>query len=183
MKELDFLPESFHQARRRSRLMRRNALYSLALAAAFASVHAINASHLRSARAGLARLRTDARATALHRRRLQALHASRHTLADRLHLVTRLDDDAPLDLVLAEVAAHMNDAIAIRSLQVKTLPPHLHRSRRLSATPSAGLPRQERTDPSFPGALPSRARRRKTRVHAQGLRLASPVGRNLSPQP
>ena len=123
MKELDFLPKTFHEARRRSRLMRRNVLYSLGLAIAFASVHAINTSHLRSARAGLADLRTDDRARSLQRQELQALQARQQTLADRLELVSRLEDDAPLDVVLAEIAAQMNDAIAIRSLQVKTLPP------------------------------------------------------------
>lgn len=123
MKELDFLPESFHQARRRRHLIRRNVLYSFVLVVAFGCLHFVNASQLRSAQAALTELHTGDEARNLLRNQLEVLQNRKQVLKDQLDLVNRLDDDAPLDVAVAEIAAQMNDSMAIRSLLVETTAP------------------------------------------------------------
>jgi hypothetical protein len=123
MKEVDFLPESFHQARIRRRLVRRNVVYSLVLLVGFASLHLVKASQLRSAHAALTDLSAGDQPRSLLRGRLRVLQNRKRALQDRLDLVNRLDDDAPLDVAVAEITAQMSDSMAIRSLLVETTAP------------------------------------------------------------
>jgi hypothetical protein len=53
MKELDFLPPTFHQAIRRRRQMRQNVWMALGLAAAMAALHILDVTHVRPAEAAI----------------------------------------------------------------------------------------------------------------------------------
>ena len=122
MKELDFLPRSFREARRRRHVIRRNTLYSIGLAIALGCLHVINQSEIRSAQASLAATHANNEERNVDQHRLQTLRAREQVLEDRLEWVSRLEDDAPLDAVIAEITRHMDNAMAIRSLVVETTP-------------------------------------------------------------
>ncbi len=122
MKELDFLPRDFHEARRRRYLMRRNTLYLIALGIALGCLHFVNGSQLRSAKASLDAFHAGDHERNLQRNRLRELRAGKQGLEARLGLLSRLDDDAPLDIVVAQITRYMNDSMAIRSLVVESTP-------------------------------------------------------------
>jgi len=119
MKELDFLPRSFHEARRRRYLMRQNGLYATGLVIALGCLHFMNDSQLRLAEASLASLHAGDQERMLQRTQLQVLQARKLTLQERIDLISRLEDDAPPDAVIAAIARHMSDSMAIRSLTIE----------------------------------------------------------------
>jgi hypothetical protein len=123
MKDLDFLPASFHAARRRRRQRRRNILYVATVIVSLVGLHGINEIRIRAAEASLARL--DAASTSLDpkRQQLAGLRARHQVLDHRMTLISRLDDDAPINAVLAEITRYMNEAMALRSVSIESTVP------------------------------------------------------------
>jgi hypothetical protein len=122
MKEFDFLPRGFHEAARHRQQRRRNVLYVIALTGALGALHVVNASRLQSAEASLTAINEDGGLRSDRRQRVEALSHLRQTLLQRSELVSRLDDDAPLDVIVAEVGRLMGKRMVIRSLAVETAP-------------------------------------------------------------
>ena len=123
MKELDFLPRSFHEAARRRRRTRRNLLYSLAVVTSLAVLHGLTRSEIRSAQAALVTFREGAGLRGAQRERLIGLRQMNTGLQARADLLCRLEDDAPLDAVIAEITRLMSPGVALRSLSVRRTAP------------------------------------------------------------
>lgn len=119
MRELDFLPASFHEARRRQQARRRNMLYSAGLAVALGCLHFIGSSQVKQAQATLASLRRGDQERTLRQSRFNALQTRKRVISSRLELLDRLDDDAPVDVVLAEITRLMTDDMALRSMKLE----------------------------------------------------------------
>lgn len=123
MKELDFLPRSFLEAIRRRRANRRNVLYSLAVVTALAVLHTFTMSDIRSARAALAASRDNAGLRNSQHIRVAVLKQTRGRLQARAETLGMLADDAPLDVVLAEINRLMGPTTALRNIALETQPP------------------------------------------------------------
>ncbi len=120
MKELDFLPQSFHEAIRRRRRTRRNLVYSLAVVTALAVLNGLMRSEIRTAEAALSTFREGSGLRGTQRARLVALKQVRASLRTRAELLSRLDDDAPVDAVIAEIRRQMNPGMALRSISIRS---------------------------------------------------------------
>jgi hypothetical protein len=142
VKEFDFLPRSFHEAARRRRRARRNMLHCAGLALALSGLHFVNASRLASAEACLAALRSNGAERQARQSRFVALTAARDQLENCQKVIDRLEDNAPVDTVIAEVSRLMSDSMAIRSLSIETGP--------------ASPPEGKKADPVY-GLGPTRA--------------------------
>lgn len=122
MKELDFLPASFHEVLRRRYQTRRNVLYSVALVVALGGIHQVHSSRLRSAQASLVAVQTAHKAHDAQRAHLEALKTKKQTLQNKLALLSQLEDDAPLDAITGEITRLMNDVMGLQSVLVETSP-------------------------------------------------------------
>ena len=120
MKNLDFLPQQYRDARRTQRQRRSNLRYSLVLAIALFALHVANASRIRSAEAALGALLADGGVWESARAQVNSLQARKEILEKRAALVGELEDNAPLDSVIAEITALLSKSMAIRSLVVQT---------------------------------------------------------------
>jgi len=122
VKNIDFLPASFHEAVRRRCLNRRNTLLSMALATGLIGLHVTNDSRLRTAKAALQTLQAD---DALHEQqqaRMEVLTIRKRILSQRQALISELDDDASCDAILAEITRLLSDEMAVRSLFLEIQP-------------------------------------------------------------
>ncbi len=118
MKEIDFLPASFHQARIRRIRTQRNLRFSLVLIAAFGALHLAGATRLRGLETALASYQAGEGDRLCQQARLASLRARRQNVARESALVSQLDDDVPLDAMVAEIHRLMTDSMALRSLEV-----------------------------------------------------------------
>ena len=122
MKELDFLPKSFHDAARRRMRNRTNLILSAAEAGSWATLCVFNATRLRSAQAALNVLKSTEDARFAQQVRLDVLQERRDTFQKNAALIERLDDDAPLHVVLAEITRLMTDSMQVRSIELSVEP-------------------------------------------------------------
>jgi hypothetical protein len=123
MKELDFLPQSFHEAIRRRWRNRRNLLYTLAVVTGLAVVHGLTQSEIRSAEAALNTFHEGAGLRGSQRARLIALQQVKIGLQSKADLLNQLEDDAPIDAVIAEIDRLMESNMALRDVSIRTVSP------------------------------------------------------------
>lgn len=119
MKELDFLPQSVHEARRQRQQTRRNTIFTVALCCGLAGLHSVNNTRIASAEAALQAVRTDNGAWRFALNRVQALQSTKRALQERADLISRLEDNAPLDAVLANITQLLGESMSIRSLVIE----------------------------------------------------------------
>lgn len=122
MKELDFLPQSYHQAAQRRLQLRRNGLLSLLVAACLLGLHGVNQSRLHSAQAALTSLQAGNKAFDNALKLMSNLTERRKRLSEQANLLDRLEDNAPLDVIAAEITRVMPASMAIRRLETETEP-------------------------------------------------------------
>jgi hypothetical protein len=120
MREIDLLPDAYHLRRRRRYLMRRNAIYAVAVALALGCLHLVNTFHLHAAEAALTELTELTPQIEAQRMHVADLQRREQTLLQQIAGVDMLEDDAPLQIVLAEVARQMGDVMALRSVVIET---------------------------------------------------------------
>jgi hypothetical protein len=149
MREIDFLPSSFHAIRRRRREMRRNVLMAAGLVLCLGGLHGLNTSRIRSAEASLNLLHSGVEGVQTAQQQLKFLHARTAELSTRADLLARLEDDAPLDAVIGELTGLMSESMSIRSLEVDARPPAAEpkapASRQATATPPPPVTRAKLT--------------------------------------
>jgi hypothetical protein len=113
----------------------------MVLVAAFGGLHLLNETRLRSVQAALTVLRSGDESRQRMQSRLDGLSGEKTRLDHRAQLVSLLDDDAPMDAVLAEITRLMTESMRISSLLVKTDPPAFDSGAAASHNPNApGLP-------------------------------------------
>jgi hypothetical protein len=122
VKDLDFLPASFHVAARQRQMNRRNTALSICVAIALLSLHFVNESRLRAAQAALQTLQSDSIARENQAARLEVLTVRKQVLSQRQGVIDELDDDAPLDIVLAEIARMLSKQMKVQSLILEVQP-------------------------------------------------------------
>ncbi len=120
MKELDFLPQSFHQAIARRREHRRNVMLSIALVVAMSMLHIVNHRRISSAQAALASLRSASGSFQNARALAESYRARKTVLQQQADLLDRLEDSAPPDAVLAEITRYMTKAMGLRAMQTES---------------------------------------------------------------
>lgn len=123
MKELDFLPPSFHKAIWRRRQLRRNIILSFGLLIALVSLHVVNQGRIRSAEACLSTLRSGSGSFQNARQLIDSLHDRKDLLTKQAALLDRLEDGTPLDAIVGEISRLMGNPMAIRSLEINTQRP------------------------------------------------------------
>ncbi len=123
MKELDFLPQSYHDAARRRVEFRRNVFMTLGLVLAMACLHGLNLVRVQSAEAALAALRNGQGGWQSARSLVASLEARKALGQQRLELINRLEDAAPLDAAIGELAGLLTESMAISGLYVNTTVP------------------------------------------------------------
>lgn len=123
MKELDFLPPSYHQAQKRRRQHRHNMLLSIIMIAALAVLHQVNQHRISTAEATLAMVHNDVASFQNACRLLQNLNDSKTTLAAQASLMDELTNNAPLDAIIGEIVAVMGNNTAIRGMDVAVVLP------------------------------------------------------------
>lgn len=119
MKEIDFLPQSYHEANRRRNHNRRNLLYCFAVFTILAVMHGLTASQIRSAEAALNVMRSGANLRGTQRARIDGLKRIRSVLQSNAEVVNELVDDAPMDAVIAEINRLMGPTTAFRSVSIR----------------------------------------------------------------
>lgn len=119
MKEIDFLPQSYHEANRRRWHNRRNLVYCLAVCTILAVMHGFTASQIRSAEASLNVLRGGANLRGTQRARITGLKRIRTALQANANIVNEIMDDAPMDALIAEITQLMGPTMALRSLSIR----------------------------------------------------------------
>ncbi len=115
MRELDFLPPEFHRQRFRRRQRRRQVVYGGCVFAALLIMHFGNAARLKAASATLETLRGGVE----HFEQVEKLTSRARDLRRELAVVSLLDDDAPIDALLAEQVRLMGDAMSLRWLKIE----------------------------------------------------------------
>jgi Tfp pilus assembly protein PilN len=123
MKELDFLPASFHEAARRRCRRRRNFKYILGVTMALAGLHFVNETRIQRSEAALIRLQAGDSTRDVRRQHLQELAKEEKKLARELELISQIDDDAPTSVVIAEIVRLMDEAMGITNLHLETVEP------------------------------------------------------------
>jgi Fimbrial assembly protein (PilN) len=123
MKEIDFLPIQFHKTLIKRHRTRRNVWFCLALGTSLAMLHGVGVTRIRSAQASLDSIRISDGERLARRMKLRDLQAKRETLAQRAGLISQLDDNAPLDVVLSEITKLMSESMALKKISLETLKP------------------------------------------------------------
>jgi hypothetical protein len=118
MKELDFLPRSYHESLWRRAQTRRNIILSVVLFMAMASLHGLNVTRIRSAQAALADLRNGSGAWVSARSQFAALEDHKARCHRQVDLINRLEDAAPLDAAIGEVTRLLSESMAITGFYV-----------------------------------------------------------------
>ncbi len=149
MKELDFLPRQFREARRRRLLMRRNGAFMIVLVLGFAGLHVVTTTRVRSAEAALESLRSGDRERSAELARLSAIESEMTTLRQDADLVDRLEDDAPMHVVLAELTRMMTKSMAIVSLSAAWAAPPGGVEGGAAAPPGTTAAPTRKADPVF----------------------------------
>jgi len=121
MKEIDFLPAQFHETLLRRRRTRRHICFCLGLGAGLIMLHGVGVSRIRTAQASLDAIRISDGERLVRRMKLRDLQAKRETLTQNAGLISQLDDNAPLDVILSEITKLMSDSMAFRKLSLETL--------------------------------------------------------------
>jgi hypothetical protein len=122
VKDLDFLPASFHMAAQRRQMNRRNTVLSICVAMGLLGLHWVNESRLRTAQAALQNLQSDSILRENQAARLEVLTVRKHVLCQRQSMIDQLDDDAPLDIVLAEITRMLSKQMQVHSLILAVQP-------------------------------------------------------------
>lgn len=120
MKELDFLPPSYHEGLRRCQLKRRNLVMCVGLGVALSCLHALNLSRTHSAQAELASLRNGASSWRSAETQLRDLKAEAEGYRRQLKLLDRLEDAAPLDAAIGEATRLLSDSMALTTVEIDT---------------------------------------------------------------
>ncbi|MBP7937453.1 MAG: hypothetical protein KA354_22650 [Phycisphaerae bacterium] len=123
MKELDFLPPSYHLANAHRREWRRNLVLSLLAIASLAGLHQVNDGRIRTATADLQAIDAGIGSVQHARDKLTALSERKSRLSRQAALAADLRDQAPLDAVVAEITAMLNNSIVLRAIEINTRPP------------------------------------------------------------
>lgn len=121
MKELDFLPESYHVSRLRRQRTRRHVLYSLAVAAGFLALHFSNLTHIRASEAALIHLRSSDPVLAAQEEKIAALQSRRVQLVRRSKLIRELKGDAPMSQVVTELSHQLDEPLAISRIEIESI--------------------------------------------------------------
>ena len=122
MKEIDFLPQSFHDAWVRRLRTRRNAWFCLVLAISLGLLHFTTAARARKAEAALNEFQVRTGRQQTERARVEALHARKQMLEANAALISQLDDDAPVDAVIGTVTQLMTESMALRGISLEVQP-------------------------------------------------------------
>lgn len=120
MKELDFLPQAYHDNNRRRLQTRRNVLMCLGLGLAMLCLHGLNLTRINSAHAALSDLRNGSGGWQTARTQLAELETQRNVCRQKLDLINRLEDAAPLDAAIGEVTSLMSESMALTAVHVDT---------------------------------------------------------------
>jgi len=172
MKELDFLPQSFHKAIRQQRQLRRNVMFSIGVLIALGSLHVVNQGRIRSAEACLNTLQSGSQSFENARVLMESLRARKQLLAHRDALLDRLEDATPLDAVMGEITRLMENPMAIRSLEITAQQP--------KEQPSGNKQPANNNDPSqqqSPGPQSCPFEVRMTAVAANDIEIGKLMGR------
>jgi len=121
MKELDFLPRAYRNAIVRRMHTRRNVLLTAGLVLAMAGLHYLNATRIQSAEASLNQLQNGQCGWQSVRAQMAALQAEKLRARRQLDLINRLEDAAPLDAAIGEIAGLLSESMAMRGLFVETV--------------------------------------------------------------
>lgn len=181
MKELDFLPLSFHQAIARRREHRRNMALSVALVLAMGVLHVVNNQRINSAQASLAALRGASGAFQNARDLAESYRTRKALLLQQTDLLNRLEDNAPPDAVLAEVTRYMTKAMALRAIEIES---HEGRAKSVESSQQRGRGQPEAEEARELIAVPERelTQVRLTGIAATDLEVGVFFGR-LSSSP
>jgi hypothetical protein len=123
MKELDFLPRSYHLAIARRRQWRRNFVLSLLAIVSLAGLHQVNEGRIRSTKANLQAIDEGIGSFRQAHGDLTELSERKSRLSRQAALAGSLKDDAPLDAIIAEITAMLNDGMALRTIEITAQPP------------------------------------------------------------
>ena len=118
MKELDFLPQAYHEGLRRRLQTRRNLLMCVGLGLAMACLHGLNFTRINSAQAALNDLHNGSGGWQTAKSQLAALEAQRDTCRRRLDLINRVEDAAPLDAAMGEVTRLLSESMALTAVHI-----------------------------------------------------------------
>jgi hypothetical protein len=113
MKELDFLPRSYHQRLSRRAQTRRNILMCLVLFTAMLSLHGLNLTRIRAAQAALNELHNGSGGWRSARSQFAELESRKALCRRRLDLINRLEDAAPPDAVMGEATRLLAEPMAM----------------------------------------------------------------------
>lgn len=119
MNHTDFLPQWYVDRLVLRQYSRRNLVWALSLMAALGTLYTANVTRIRSASAALADYQEEQMKQEQIRLRMASLQGRKTVLDSEAELLSRIDDHAPVDLVMAEVASQLSDAMAIRSLKLE----------------------------------------------------------------
>ena len=122
MKELDFLPQSYHEAVWRRVHTRRNVLMCIGLGMAMACLHGLNLTRISSAEAALTGLRNGSGGWQSARSQFTALEDKKEILPAASRPAQPVEDVAPLDAAIGEAARLLSESMALTGA--------LHRCRR-----------------------------------------------------
>ncbi|HOW72255.1 MAG TPA: hypothetical protein PKY77_16770 [Phycisphaerae bacterium] len=123
MKELDFLPPGYHLANATRREWRKNFVLSLLAIASLAGLHQVNEGRIRTATADLQAIDAGIGSVRHARDKLTALSERKSRLSRQAALAADLRDKAPLDAVIAEMTAMLNNGTVLRAIEITTRPP------------------------------------------------------------
>jgi hypothetical protein len=118
MKDIDFLPKRFHEARQRRQINRRNVVLFAILIGALCLLYITNESRIRTVSAARTTLHDQEVDYQSLNARLGGIREQKRQLIRHTDLVSRFDDDAPLDAVIAEMVRMMSDSMAISRMEV-----------------------------------------------------------------
>jgi hypothetical protein len=122
VRELDFLPQSYHDRLHRRLQTRRNVLMCLGLALAMACLHGLNLTRINSVQAALTDLHNGSGGWQSAKEQLAAMERRRESCRQRLELINRLEDAAPLDGAIGEVTGLLSESMALTAVQIDAGP-------------------------------------------------------------
>jgi len=122
MKDIDFLPKSFHERIRQQRQRHRNMIYTVVLMVMLGGLHFLNSDRLQSVEASLKGLQKRHEDMLAYQAQINSLKIHKENLSSKLRLINRLEDNAPLDAVIGEITRLMGDTMSLQLLTIKTLP-------------------------------------------------------------
>lgn len=119
MKNVDLLPQRYVDRLTRRRYRRRNLLWSLTVLGALGLLYLMTDARIRAASARLAEYQEEQELQERTQTRWEALRYRKAELQRQSDVIDRVDDDAPVDLVMAELSGFLNEAMAIRAIELE----------------------------------------------------------------